>query len=111
MSGFDHSPLADINLIRQNLEDRYRDGFAVLKELVQNADDAAATTLDLGWTQSLPLAGHPLLSRCPALFVRNNGPFEQRHAKGLHQLGLSEKGSEAPSIGKFGLGLESVFHL
>ena len=25
------------------------------------------------WTQSLPLAQHPLLSTCPALFARNNG--------------------------------------
>jgi len=29
-----------INLISDNLRDRYRTGFSILKELVQNADDA-----------------------------------------------------------------------
>ena len=29
-----------INLIADNLRDRYKSGFPILKELIQNADDA-----------------------------------------------------------------------
>lgn len=64
------SPYANINLIRDNLRDRYRDGFPVVKELVRNADDAGATHLDIGWTHGLPKASHPLLQG-PALFIIN----------------------------------------
>ena len=40
MGGYLHDPLADINLIADNLRDRYKSGFPVLKEIIQNADDA-----------------------------------------------------------------------
>jgi hypothetical protein len=40
--GIEHNPLADVNLITDNLRDRYKDPFSILKELVQNADDAGA---------------------------------------------------------------------
>ena len=43
MPGFRHSPLDDIQRIRQDLRDRYQDGFPILKELLQNADDAGAS--------------------------------------------------------------------
>jgi len=33
-----------VNLIADNLRDRYESGFPILKELVQNADDAKART-------------------------------------------------------------------
>lgn len=38
-----------VNLIANNLRDRYKTGFPVLKELVQNADDAGATSLTFGY--------------------------------------------------------------
>ena len=34
-----------VNLIADNLRDRYKSGFPILKELVQNADDAQATRI------------------------------------------------------------------
>ena len=108
--GFAHSPLADINLIRDNLNDRYDNGFPVLKELIQNADDAAATRLDIGGCRGLPNVDHPLL-RAPALFVANDGAFTSEDAKSIRLMGLSSRASEKSTIGKFGLGLKSVFHL
>ena len=49
-------PAAVINIIRENLNDCYRKGFPILKELVQNADDAGAAQLNLGWVKSLGMA-------------------------------------------------------
>jgi len=43
LTGFRHDPLAVVNLIADNLRDRYSSGFPVFKELIQNADDAGAT--------------------------------------------------------------------
>ena len=37
-----------VNQIATNLRDRYRSGFPILKELVQNADDAGARVLAIG---------------------------------------------------------------
>ena len=108
--GFLSSPYANINLISDNLRDRYRDGFPVVKELVQNADDAGATHLDIGWTHGLPKASHPLLQG-PTLFIINDGPFRDEDAFAMRQLGLSDRANETATIGKFGLGLKSIFHL
>ncbi len=102
-------PTEIVNQIRQNLHDRYKKGFPVIKELVQNADDAGATCLHIGWTIGLSQTKHPLLQG-PALFAANNGAFTEVNAVAINSIGLSRKEGES-SIGKFGLGLKSVFHL
>lgn len=43
MSGYIHDPLQIINLISDNLRDRYKDGFSVIKEIIQNADDSGSS--------------------------------------------------------------------
>src|SRR4051812_30522954 len=107
------TPTAIIEQIKVNLRDRYYSGFPILKELVQNADDARASRLDVGW---LPSAGgdgdrlHPLL-RGPGVFVLNDGPFTADDADKIALMGMGSKGGRPASIGKFGLGLKSVFHL
>ena len=55
-----HSVAADIQNIRKILEE-YKFGFPILKELIQNADDAGATELDKGWVAGFPEAPHPVL--------------------------------------------------
>lgn len=117
--------------LRQLLQDRYTwdgDGFTILKELIQNANDAGATSLHLGWspplfdatsasnapghpsTSSSSQAPHPLLT-VPALFAVNNGPLRASDAINITRLGSNSKAGEASSAGRFGLGLKSVFHL
>jgi hypothetical protein len=109
--GFSVPPLAIINLIKDNLADRYKDNYSVIKEIIQNADDADGTTfLDICWIKGITATKHPLLSG-PALLFVNNGFFEIEDAKAIRQIGLSGKSSEKYSIGKFGLGLKSIFHL
>ena len=100
-----------VNLIANNLRDRYKAGFPILKELVQNADDAGATTLAFGYHEGLAgQAGHELLQG-PALWILNNGRFKAQDRQAIQSFGLNSKASEAGAIGKFGLGMKSVFHL
>jgi hypothetical protein len=108
--GFNHNPIADINNIRNNLQDRYKNGFPILKELFQNADDATATCFDFGWHPGLPQSSHRLL-KGPFLFFMNNGPFHNHEAKAIREFGISSKTAQDSTIGKFGLGLKSIFHL
>lgn len=41
---FLHNPISDVQSIANNLRDRYKSGFPILKEIVQNADDARQKT-------------------------------------------------------------------
>lgn len=102
-------PIQQIKDLRRLLES-YREGFPILKELVQNAEDALATCLDYGWLEGLAEAEHPLL-KSPALFFINNGKFDERDARSLYYFQVSGKSDTQGTIGKFGLGLKSVFHL
>lgn len=113
MVGYLHDPLQIINLIADNLRDRYKSGFPVLKEIIQNADDAGLSDekiqLEFGLSQGLKSAEHPLLKGA-ALFFINNGIFREEDYKAIRSFGLNRKAIEQSSIGKFGLGMKSVFH-
>ncbi len=109
MSGFNNDPLQYINLITDNLSDRYLSGFPVLKELIQNTDDAKASCLDFGISKGIPESKHPLLQGT-ALFLINNGEFKASDARGIRSFGLNSKAADKSTIGKFGLGMKSIFH-
>ena len=109
MSGFIQNPIQFVNLIRDNLGDRYLSGFPVIKELIQNTDDAKATQLDFGLVAGIAGAEHPLLQG-PGLFLINNGEFKKSDATAIFSFGLNSKADDNSSIGKFGLGMKSVFH-
>lgn len=103
-----------IERIRENLrEGRYalRDGiFPIVKELIQNAEDAPAERLLVAWEPGLPHAEHPLL-RGPGLLAINDGKFDSANGRAIREMGLSSKAADTSTIGKFGLGMKSVFHL
>ena len=46
----------------------------------------------------------------PALFIVNDGEFKSKDQDGIKHFGISAKASDQTAIGKFGLGLKSVFH-
>ncbi|WP_278471762.1 sacsin N-terminal ATP-binding-like domain-containing protein [Gimesia maris] len=112
--GFIPSAATFIRQIRQNLsEGRYaigHSGFPIIKELVQNADDATATTLHIGISQPPTGLEHPLL-QSPGMFVINDGTFQKSDAANIRRFGENTKSMDAAKIGKFGLGLKSIFHL
>ena len=110
MAGVKHDSLADIELISDNLRDRYKTGFPILKEIVQNADDAGATHLSFGYSTGLLQAEHILL-KGPAVFFINDGPLTSDDADAILRIALGSKASNQNAIGKFGLGMKSLFHL
>jgi hypothetical protein len=100
-----------INLIAANLRDRYKSGFPILKELIQNADDAKAGGLVFGYHPGFAgQSSHPLLQG-PALWILNDGEFKDSDKRAIQSFGLNSKAGESGAIGKFGLGMKSVFHL
>jgi hypothetical protein len=109
MPGFDHDPLADVEAIRQLLEG-YKSGYPFLKEALQNAQDARATRVWFQWHRGLAKVNHPLL-KGPALLLVNDGPFDQESQQGIRLIGLSNRAADTERIGRFGLGIKSLFHV
>ena len=108
-------PLEHIVTIRRLLE-HYEEGFAFIKELIQNADDARKddkpVRLRLQWYKPEPDSAfeNPLL-RGPALLVINDGPFSKKDRDGLMRMGMGSKAGDNERIGRFGLGMKAVFHV
>ncbi|KAK1169336.1 hypothetical protein AOXY_G8102 [Acipenser oxyrinchus oxyrinchus] len=88
----------------------------MLKELLQNADDAKATEIyfvfdprehqadrifDDKW---IPLQG-------PALCVYNNQPFTEDDVRGIQNLGRGTKEGNPGKTGQYGIGFNSVYHI
>lgn len=109
LAGIEQSSATVLKFLR-NLFNDQTDELLVIKELLQNADDSGATRVVIGCSDGLPEAAHPLL-RGPALFSVNDGPFRPEDARAIVTLGLSTKGGDASTVGKFGLGLKSAFYL
>ena len=118
----DHRPNArivrsaqdEVREIQRLLSDGYRDtgdGRTLLRELVQNADDARAQRLVFVVVEKgLPNARNTLLQG-PALLVANDGPFPEGDSRALHQALGNAKADDTGKIGRFGVGLKSVFHI
>ncbi|KAL3881556.1 hypothetical protein ACJMK2_027982 [Sinanodonta woodiana] len=95
---------------------KYPLDFGLLKELLQNADDANATEVhfikdyrqlrkDKVFDESFaPLQG-------PALCVYNNSPFTQADLEGIQKLGLGSKQNDRFKSGQYGVGFNVVYHL
>lgn len=110
MANLQTPPHAIFNQIQSNLRDRYKSGFPVLKELIQNAEDAESLMVRFiahsGWAD----AKNPLL-RVPGLLVVNDGQFRKKDEEGILSFAASAKGDETAAIGRFGFGQKAVFHL
>lgn len=109
--GIEHDVAADIANIRTILKG-YATDQQIVKELIQNAEDANATIIHIGWHPGFPTNNelHPLL-KGPALCIVNDGPFEDKHEKAICRMGLGSKGGDRQAIGRFGLGIKSIFNL
>ncbi len=104
-------PQAIINEIR-NLLGGYGDSDSLLKELMQNAEDARATYFDVVYFKQ-PADGvfvHPLLNG-PALCILNNGDFRHKDLEAMFSIGLGTRAADANAIGRFGKGMKSLFSL
>ena len=96
----------------------YQDGLAIIKELIQNADDAEATEVSILYDRrpnenyKTSLINPELKEwQGPALWVYNNKKFTEADFNNITKLNAETKRSEATKIGKFGLGFNAVYHL
>ncbi len=110
MPDFRVPPISIVNQIRNNLHDRYETGFPILKELLQNADDAGARRFCIETLPGWKKAENPLL-RWPGLLAVNDGIFRDEDEVGIVSFGDSGKATDDAAIGKFGLGQKAVFHI
>ena len=99
------------------LED-YTDGFAVAKELIQNADDAGATEVRFLYDERTNETAMTYLidkgmKECqgPALWVYNDAEFRDEDFVNITKLNGGTKERETEKIGKFGLGFNAVYNL
>uniref|UniRef100_UPI00398ED8D0 sacsin n=1 Tax=Pristiophorus japonicus TaxID=55135 RepID=UPI00398ED8D0 len=88
----------------------------ILKELIQNADDAEASEIHFIWdprkhgnTKTFGEEWNALQG--PALCVYNNKKFTDKDIEGIQQLGEGGKRNSPEKTGKYGLGFNSVYHL
>ncbi|KAH7569811.1 hypothetical protein JRO89_XS05G0003000 [Xanthoceras sorbifolium] len=94
----------------------YPEGTTVLKELIQNADDAGATRvrfcLDhrVHGTESL-LSDGLAQWQGPALLAYNDAVFTEEDFVSISRIGGSTKHGQAWKTGRFGVGFNSVYHL
>lgn len=94
------------------------EGTAILKELIQNADDAGARrvclTLDKRSHSAVRVADPNLAAfQGPALLVYNDAVFTKSDFQSIQRIGDSLKRAEEEAkskIGRFGIGFNAVYH-
>lgn len=98
-------------------------GAAVIKELMQNADDARATEISVILDERvIPEAFEKDFRQLlqPALLIHNNAPFQYEYEKkdgsrgdfdALCDVASGHKRAQAVSAGRFGIGFNSVYFL
>lgn len=92
-----------------------RAGPSIMLELMQNADDAGATEasflLDTATYPANSILG-PTMSawQGPALCCHNNAVFATADFHNISRIGQDSKLSSPTSVGRFGLGFNSVYH-
>ena len=88
----------------------------ILKELLQNADDAGASEISFikdprqhGIDKVFDQSWRPLQG--PALCVYNNRPFTEADLEGIQRLGQGSKMMDPNKTGQYGVGFNCVYHL
>ncbi|KAG8452898.1 hypothetical protein GDO86_004628 [Hymenochirus boettgeri] len=95
---------------------RYPEGGQILKELIQNAEDAGATEVKFLFddtrygTESL-WSKEMALHQGPALYAYNNAVFTPEDWNGIQEIARSRKKDDPLKVGRFGIGFNSVYHI
>ncbi|KAJ7481164.1 hypothetical protein B0H11DRAFT_1915714 [Mycena galericulata] len=106
----------DVTSIIRSILDSYPLGNGILRELLQNSDDAGATEqtfiLDLQTHPSQSLVDPDLVdSQGPSLLAVNNSLFTDRDWTAIRTIHNSSKTEDETKIGKFGIGVRACYHI
>ncbi|MCY1079455.1 sacsin N-terminal ATP-binding-like domain-containing protein [Archangium lansingense] len=93
----------------------YPKNVGILKEFIQNADDAEASQVRIildGRTHTGPLLAQEMtVLQGPSLLVFNNKPFKETDFDNIRRIGDSDKVVEETKTGRFGLGFNSCYNV
>ncbi|KAJ8257134.1 hypothetical protein COCON_G00192860 [Conger conger] len=95
---------------------RYPEGGQILKELIQNAEDAGATAVkfmydETEYGQESLWANDMAQYQGAALYVYNNAVFSTEDWNGIQEIARSRKRDDPLKVGRFGIGFNSVYHI
>ena len=114
--GSSFSMFEKLTAIIKNILKSYPCDVGILKELVQNADDAKATEVHFIYDKRT-LAHERVVQnnanevQGPALCVYNNKFFSEDDFKGIYKLRIGSKQNDPSKIGQYGIGFNTVYHL
>ena len=99
-----------------NILKEYKDGLTIIKEMIQNADDAEATEVNILYDARSHTTDRLLFngmadSHGPALVVHNNSTFSEEDFANITKLAGATKKDKPLKIGRFGVGFCSVYHI
>jgi len=99
----------------QSIIEMYPEGQQPFHELIQNADDAKATTVRFVFSSKQygcsSLLGEALkLWQGPSLYCFNDSVFSEKDFRNIARIGQTSKLNSFDMTGRFGLGFNSVFH-
>ena len=101
-----------------NILNDYPPGVTVLREFLQNADDAKASHFGICLDYRNDYSTANLLSseldqyyNVPSLLIYNSAKFTEKDFQSLISIGNSGKKKDKDSIGRYGLGFNASFHL
>ena len=110
-----HEPLT--RRINRILAD-YGDGLAIVKEIIQNADDAGAAEVKFLYDERLNKDKQRYLIdpgmkdvQGPALWAYNDAKFSKEDFENIVKLSGATKEDKRDKIGKFGLGFNAVYNI
>ncbi|XP_072129068.1 sacsin-like [Mobula birostris] len=102
----------------KNILKEYDQEHDLLKEMLQNAEDAGSTVcsflVDMRQHKDSPESLiDPGMASChgPALWSYNNECFTDEDFHNITRIGTASKEKQVDKIGKFGLGFNSVYHI
>ena len=100
----------------RNILQQYKEGVAIFKELIQNADDARASKVCfvVDWRENpRERLLTEELAKCqgPALWAYNDAMFSDDDFENINKLAGETKKEDLDKVGRFGLGFNSVYHL
>ncbi|KAM8903453.1 sacsin isoform 3-T5 [Spinachia spinachia] len=95
---------------------RYPEGGQILKELIQNAEDAGATEVKFMYDETeygVESLWSPDTAQYQgtALYVYNDAVFTVEDWNGIQEIARSRKREDPLKVGRFGIGFNSVYHI